>query len=41
MTRVGIIGIGHGVFALVVEVEAKQMPFFKCGKDLRERLNAD
>lgn len=24
-----------------VEVEAKQMPFFKCGKDLRERLNTD
>lgn len=22
-----------------VEVAAKQMPFFKCGKDLRERLN--
>lgn len=24
-----------------VEVEAKQMPFFKCGKELRERLNTD
>jgi integration host factor subunit beta len=23
-----------------VEVEAKQVPFFKCGKELRERLNA-
>ena len=22
-----------------VEVQAKQMPFFKCGKELRERLN--
>lgn len=25
----------------MVEVEAKQMPFFKCGKELRERLNTD
>lgn len=24
-----------------VHVEAKQIPFFKTGKDLRERLNAD
>jgi len=24
-----------------VEVAAKQMPFFKCGKELRERLNAE
>ncbi len=23
-----------------VPVDAKQMPFFKCGKELRERLNA-
>ena len=23
-----------------VTVDAKQMPFFKCGKELRERLNA-
>ncbi|MCA8930201.1 MAG: integration host factor subunit beta [Alphaproteobacteria bacterium] len=24
-----------------VDVVAKQMPFFKCGKELRERLNGD
>jgi integration host factor subunit beta len=24
-----------------VDVDAKQMPFFKCGKKLRERLNSD
>ncbi len=24
-----------------VSVEAKQVPFFKCGKELRERLNTD
>ncbi len=24
-----------------VSVEAKQVPFFKCGKELRERLNMD
>ena len=24
-----------------VDVQAKQMPFFKCGKELRERLNSD
>lgn len=24
-----------------VDVAAKQMPFFKCGKELRERLNTD
>lgn len=24
-----------------VKVEAKRVPFFKCGKELRERLNAD
>lgn len=24
-----------------VDVEAKQVPFFKCGKELRERLNMD
>ena len=24
-----------------VEVDAKQVPFFKCGKELRERLNGE